>query len=144
MKTREEQLQKRANRCIHFTGFWGHDKCKAGVTYLTVKGTRENPQPGQMGATYPCFGDSPCITCEKQELLGMEGALREESEFKESMKRMMVARAAIVEHTKGQRGVRGQIKCPCCEGGTLGFSVAGYNGHIHARCTTEGCASWME
>jgi hypothetical protein len=74
----------------------------------------------------------------------MEGAIKREAEFEESVKRVGVARAAIVEHTRGQRGVSGQMKCPCCEGGTLGFSVAGYNGHIHARCSTPGCANWME
>ncbi len=30
------------------------------------------------------------------------------------------------------------------EGGTLHYSVAGYNGHLWGQCTTVGCARWME
>lgn len=144
MKTREERLQRRANTCIHFPGFWQRDSCDAGVVFLTVKGTHENPQPGQMGATYPCFGDSPCIACEKQQLRGMEGALQEEAESNAAMKRIGIARAAIIKAAEGKRGVRGRIACPCCESGVLSFSIAGYNGHVHAQCSTPKCCSWME
>jgi hypothetical protein len=41
----------------------------------------------------------------------------------------------------GQR--QGRIPCPACKTGTVGYSQAS-NGHVHARCSTEGCASWME
>jgi hypothetical protein len=36
------------------------------------------------------------------------------------------------------------LKCPNCEAGTIRYSVARYNGHMHAGCTTKGCVSWME
>lgn len=35
--------------------------------------------------------------------------------------------------------------CPvCCESNVLQFTRSGYNGHIHAKCATDGCVSWME
>lgn len=37
----------------------------------------------------------------------------------------------------------GKMKCPLCAG-ELRYSRAGYNGHIHAACSTEGCVRWME
>ena len=27
---------------------------------------------------------------------------------------------------------------------TLQFSRSGYNGHIHAKCSTDKCVAWME
>ena len=44
---------------------------------------------------------------------------------------------------KKGHGGRGEITCPTCNG-RLRYSVAGYNGHMHAACETKGCASWME
>lgn len=35
------------------------------------------------------------------------------------------------------------IECPACKG-RLHLSIAASNGHVHARCETQGCASWME
>jgi hypothetical protein len=46
---------------------------------------------------------------------------------------------------RGTPSNSGTIDCPACNGvKTLRFSRAGYNGHIHAGCTTEGCVRWME
>jgi len=58
--------------------------------------------------------------------------------------RMMTARAVIVAHTEGKRGVGGVIECPVCKTGKLRFSVARCNGHVHAACTTDKCVRWME
>ena len=44
------------------------------------------------------------------------------------------------------KGVGGSSSCPCpvCNKGTIKYSVASSNGHMHGRCTTEGCICWME
>ena len=44
---------------------------------------------------------------------------------------------------KGHGGV-GEMPCPMGCGGTLRYSVASYNGHMHAGCSTENCLRWME
>jgi len=44
---------------------------------------------------------------------------------------------------RGSAG-RGSIACPACKTGTLRYSVAAVNGHMHGACTTENCARWME
>lgn len=38
----------------------------------------------------------------------------------------------------------GTIPCPVCNSGSLMYSRATYNGHVHARCTTKDCVAWME
>lgn len=66
------------------------------------------------------------------------------------MEKVETVRAAIVAKigpwSKQMRtGSAGQLKpCPACNKGTVAFSRAGSNGHIHARCTTPRCVSWVE
>ena len=45
---------------------------------------------------------------------------------------------------KGKGGVS-SMPCPCpnCTG-TLNYSVASYNGRMHAACTNPSCVKWME
>jgi hypothetical protein len=38
----------------------------------------------------------------------------------------------------------GEMPCPVCGNGKLRYSRAGYNGHVHARCSNDGCVAWME
>ena len=35
------------------------------------------------------------------------------------------------------------VDCPACKG-RLHLSISSYNGHVHGRCETVGCVSWME
>ena len=39
---------------------------------------------------------------------------------------------------------QGEITCPVCKTGKLRYSRFGYNGHVHARCSTKDCVAWME
>jgi hypothetical protein len=38
----------------------------------------------------------------------------------------------------------GEMPCPVCGTGKLRYSRSGYNGHVHARCSNDGCVAWME
>lgn len=38
----------------------------------------------------------------------------------------------------------GKMKCPICRIGELSYSRSIYNGHVHARCSSENCVNWME
>ena len=44
---------------------------------------------------------------------------------------------------KGHGGAD-SVECPVCKAGRIYYRVAGDNGHMHARCETEGCVMWME
>lgn len=73
-----------------------------------------------------------------------------EAELKIHCDNIGKAREAIVAACggpwkKGRAGKTGQIDCPVCgQPAALRFSLAGYNGHVHARCFTPDCVSWME
>ena len=72
-----------------------------------------------------------------------------ESVAKPNMKNAMAAIRAAHDDadTKGiVKGVGGNSSTPCtaCLDGTICYSVAKSNGHMHGRCTTSGCVCWME
>lgn len=87
----------------------------------------------------------------KQCLLPTKEQLAErDRKMKERIQNTIIARIAISEHIgvpwkRGAKSVTGEIDCPVCKAEkSLGFSRSGYNGHIHASCSTEGCVCWME
>lgn len=43
-----------------------------------------------------------------------------------------------------RKDVSDQMPCPICITGTLAYSVSGYNGHIHARCSTPNCVAFIQ
>ena len=66
-----------------------------------------------------------------------------------AMERHMRAFRAAHDDAKAKKFGKGQggadsLPCPVCTTGRLYYRVAGYNGHMHAKCETEGCVSWME
>lgn len=152
MKTIQEKRAEQTERsilrimstCPHFTGIQ-HDACKAGVNYHEQFGTGEG-----------CFAKIPCTHTKDEnpkECLKVQYRTREEAEKEEaareahSKKALSAMRAAHDDaKTKGYgKGNSGQdsMKCPLCTDGQLRYSVASYNGHMHAGCT-NGCVSWME
>ena len=141
---REKHILHELNSCVHFNGV-GQIKCKAGVVYHELLGNG----PG-------CFANLPCLKDDKAEVKcdKVKFPTREEAEAKtdEWMKRVERSRLCITAaHAdakakgfgKGHGGVS-LLPCPSGCGGELRYSVASYNGHMHAKCSTKGCVSWME
>lgn len=130
--------------CIHYQAMVRHDECKAGVRYdsLPKRGTPEFME------SCPCFGGQG--DCEKSEYMTPEQVVEMRAKWEERFASTATARKAIVEHLGGPwklgtPGATGVIDCPVCKGvSTLQFSRAGYNGHTHAACKTDGCVRWME
>ena len=124
--------------CKHFTGIQ-NKVCEAGVTYADFLPNYALPCL-QLGCD-----KRPEGICTKREYPTQEECEKRERDMIESVERIGVARAAIIAHTgagKG-KGAQGSIPCPCC-GGTLRYSVASYNGHVHAACSNTECVRWME
>lgn len=141
MSKQRTYAESLARRCRHFSGLM-QKTCRAGVAYADIRD--ESAGPGN-GYRFPCFSDDgACTSCPSASFLTPEEVAEREAKSRRSTQRICTVRAAIVAHTEGKRGVGGSIPCPCCEGGTVRFSVSGYNGHIHAQCSTKGCAAWME
>ena len=129
--------------------------CPAGVNYAELGGPIEG-----RALRMPCH--DPSVFAKRREELGyklaeclkLERTTREEAE-KEAAElieygdRMMKVCAAAHGDAKNKglkkgNGGSSQMPCPTGCGGTLHYTVASYNGHMHAKCETEGCASWME
>jgi len=173
MKTRRQRsIREQCDHCRHFTGIGnegerfkrienrklgdidgkreGRGFCAAGVFYNDVKKT------GARMIALPCFPPEPdnmpadgvWPQCPKQSFKTPDELDAESKEIEEaagrSIKRLTVVIPAIQKAADGKRGVGGTMPCPVCKTGTLGWSVAGYNGHIHARCSTADCVSFMQ
>ena len=73
-----------------------------------------------------------------------ETAKAENEKFKKEMSFMF----DVFEHAKGSgfkkgNGGNGSMICPKC-GKQLYYSVSGYNGHVWAKCSTDGCIGFMQ
>ena len=138
MKTLHDQI---ARRCKHFSGVL-NSTCKKGVDYATVRDESARPCvcPCMTGLGEPCA--TKCVGAEFPTEAEVQARI---AEIEDCGRKIGLARHAIVEFTKGARGMGGTIDCPACGSPrSLRFSVARCNGHIHASCTTAGCVSWME
>lgn len=145
-------------KCVHYNGTV-NERCNAGVNYKELAG---DPHHTGYGLRLPChsadyksFSGKPLPRadavsyCDKRREPTDAEIAEHEAESKRMFEDTMVARKAIVEHLggpwkEGVKGAAGSIECPVCKTGSLRFSRAGINGHIHAQCKTVGCVAWME
>jgi len=130
--------------CKHYRAMSDHKTCEKDVAYETFHGLKFDERP--------CFernGVAP-PGCPLAEFPTAEERAERDRLFGLRLQKIGSARQAIVNHLggpwkNGKAGASGVIDCPACGGlQTLHFSRSGYNGHIHAGCTTEGCVRWME
>jgi hypothetical protein len=130
--------------CNHYRAMSDHDTCEVGIAYDTFKGLKFEQRPCFM-RNGVCPGG-----CDKAVFPTPEEIAAEDAEFMARFAKVAEARIAIVESLggpwkRGTPGASGTIDCPACKGvKTLRFSRAGYNGHIHAACSTDDCVRWME
>jgi hypothetical protein len=147
----------RDNWCIHYAGFIRPGMkevthCLAGVEYASVSVPDPDRTPQAFKKSFhPCFRyeaakAKPCDKCHFR----TDGEQKTyDDEITAHINSIGVARKAIVDHLsgpwkKGMKGAFGTISCPVCKTGQLSFTRSAYNGHIHAKCTTDDCVSWME
>lgn len=133
--------------CIHFTGVQ-HKKCKLGYVYDSL--TKPLPCMRSYTVHWPKERrgqQEPCKHTDCKDYLAPtpEQLAEDEKRIKAAMDRMLRVNAGIAEWRKAHKGKSAQnvIECPECKG-RLHLSIAAYNGHVHGRCETAGCVSWME
>lgn len=140
-KTLAEQI---GGWCTHYRSPVDSDTCHAGVRYDDVRDDTVTN-----GWRLPCSSDSTAKPCPKCEFPTPEQVAAEVAAIEASIERSNSAAHAAHADAK-QRGFgkghggEASIVCPVCGTGELYYSVAGYNGHMHASCDTEGCVAWME
>ena len=133
--------------CRHFNGTV-NIRCKAGVCYLHLAGDGpgySHRLPCCPGLKHdPSYGDR--VPCESYSPLTDQEWEAKEQERRARYERYAKAEPffeAIRKANKG-RSASGSDPCPVCGTGTLRWSIAGCNGHIHARCSTAGCLAFMQ
>jgi len=156
--------------CIHFTGLRERESCcKAGINYSEAFDINK---PGILfrlpciqyqtvaadgKSTYIKSGEpsmrkeidrrgeamSPCTHFREPTSEEVEADRRESDAF---MNRTIVAlKVASKWRVKPNPAEdrRDVVECPICKG-KLHLSQSAYNGHVHGKCETDGCVSWME
>lgn len=116
------------NKCRHFNGVQ-NNRCRADVEYHSLVGR------------LPCVADpgeniAKCNLCDRysdEEVSAIKARRRESIAF---------VIAAISEIAKIE-GSFGEIECPKCKG-RLNWTRASYNGHVHAKCKTDKCVSFLQ
>ena len=139
---REQTIAWEMGQCRHFNGIQ-NERCAAGVAYRELCGDA----PG-WAKDMPCLLKGS-IKCDLLSLKTREEAEKEADMWEHQINKTVGAINAAKSDAKSRglkrgNGGRGEVKCPACPDGTLRYTVAGVNGHMHAKCTTEDCASWME
>lgn len=140
------------DKCIHFNGLQ-NDRCDAGVRYEVVRVEHapiayrraDSPAVYRQSASRPCH-DSMNLggaVCTNRCAPTPEYVAKRVADSEREIAATFTARARITDATGGKRGATGVVECPVCNG-KLSYSVASSNGHIHARCATQGCVAWME
>jgi len=97
------------------------------------------------GAARKCW-PRPEAPCDKREEYTAAEIAAEEAESDALMKRTFLCLKAIPPKLPKREsyGTHGTVKCPACADGTIEWLRSSYNGHLHARCTTDGCFAVMQ
>ena len=122
--------------CKHYNGTV-NDVCKAGVIYDTIKDMSSKPY------RWTCTDPNATVTCALCVRRTPEEIEEREAYLRDRLAHMDTAFAMIRPFRQRGKTTTGVIECPKCKG-RLHYSVSGYNGHIHGKCETDGCLSWMQ
>jgi hypothetical protein len=139
-----------AGWCIHYRSpSQGYGKpelktCEAGVPYDRFIGAHFGQQPCFLNKkTGESLPDAlPCSSLRRPEPEEIAAHQRwlDERWAKQAM--VMIGIAGWRKEHKG-KSVQEVVECPACHG-RLHLSINSRNGHVHGRCETERCVSWME
>ena len=147
MKTREEHIAFDMNYCQHYTTKPGLNgiSCAAGMNLAEIKKVPTGPSGYLMG---PCIGGhdltNPHEHCPNWIRRTREHGEARADAIEASLNRMRVVGSVVAEWRKKlPRGKAEVIECPACKG-RLHLSQAASNGHVHGKCETNGCVSWVE
>ena len=152
---KEERLKKQTGLCVkcdsettcrhnrkHGTILDKDPVCEAGVHIRELTG----PEPGY-ALRRPCsyFPGGCPVQCSLFEPVSIEEVEASHNETEKAFERMMtvIPVASKIKNDHKGESWKGTVDCPVCNG-ILHVSHSGYNGHVHGKCETKDCLSWME
>ena len=131
--------------CIHYRYVRGSDNptCEAGMSLNEMA-------YGKNHKTAPCFlmrgqPKPGARSCSKLRLPTPEEIAAHNEWSEQRIKRLGDVMVGIADWRAKHRGTNHAeiVECPACKG-RLHLAISRRNGHVHGRCETEGCVSWME
>jgi hypothetical protein len=149
MKSREEHIEFAMNYCQHYEPKPGSDNyCAKGVDIRAMESAETPSHGGRMTKWGPCIGghtlENPHKYCPHWVRRTREYAEKRADGIEDSIKRMTIIGPVVSQWRKKQPiGKSEVIECPACKG-RLHLSQSSYNGHVHGKCETKDCVSWME
>jgi hypothetical protein len=137
-----------AGWCIHYRGITGPrgervTSCEVGIDYEAWRGVGHDKQP--------CFLDDQgqskpnAMSCPHLRRPTPEEIAAHKRWLDERWAKLGTVMVGIADWRAAHKGKSASevVECPACKG-RLHLSIAAYNGHVHGRCESEGCVSWME
>lgn len=155
-KELELKVEEKMQRCRHAFVERGDQRCRIDIDVRALVGGDDLGWVLRIPCRPIGKANKERATCESFSPYTREEAETLVREREESLAKSLKAIVAVHEdaHSKGYgkatskephlKGGVDSMKCPFCPDGTLRYSVASVNGHLHAACTTKGCVSWME
>lgn len=138
MRDREELIAWDQKYCQHYEP--RDKKCSAGIVY-------DDQFPERPTACWKGGGKSDehqLSRCPKWLRRNREQGEARADDLVTALQRMTVIGPAIIAwREKPPTGKQEVIECPVCKG-RLHLSQAACNGHVHGKCETKDCVSWME
>lgn len=127
--------------CRHFTGMHKNKECAKSLSYEKARTPR-----GEPGKPFACIRPDGKKFCDGYEPATAEEIAEHEEAVVQLMKRFAKATPVLDKIRKEYKGkgYHGIIDCPACSTGKLHLAMAKCNGHMHGKCSTEGCLSWRE
>jgi hypothetical protein len=126
--------------CKHHSKAKG-GKPRGGLDTYCVLGLEIKTPFGICIGGHECKGAHPC---EKWERRTREMGEARADRSEKAITQMMLVGPAVAEwRNKKPIGKAEIIECPACKG-RLHLSQAASNGHVHGKCETADCVSWME
>lgn len=148
MKDREETIEFEMNYCQHYH-VGRLDKleitCNKGMDIKSIRLPRDEKtgafsQPCLKGHLLP----DPLAVCPHWLRRTREMGEARADRWEKTVSDMRKVGPVVAEWRKREPiGKQDIVACPAC-GGKLHLSQSAYNGHVHGKCETADCVSWME
>lgn len=137
-------MTHKIGNCRNYNGECYRDgDCDAGINVRQLVGGEDAGWLQRI----PCFaGKEDCTcSCDSFESYTQADLDREDAEYEAWMAKFRLTGPIIAQVKREHKGESwsGVVECPVCQG-KLHMSHAAYNGHVHGKCETENCMSWME
>lgn len=129
--------------CKHYNGkvFLDKGDCDAGINVRNLVG---GDVPGWF-TRCPCIDRHESeITCIAYKDPSDKEIEADEKQWEFVISNLTLARPLIRKlKAENPNGGSGSVECPACTG-KFNYTISSYNNHMHAKCETEGCISFME